>query len=66
MAQTQEKTYCDMVRTEKVVYKKKSLLGIFEWYVKVSAEKLRNDIYINTKMDFEDVIVNGVKYRPDF
>lgn len=66
MIATIQETECDLVRVEKVAYKKKSLLGIFEWYVKVSTTKMHDDIYITTTRIFDDVYVNGVKYRPVF
>ena len=52
-------TEVDLVQIEKVAYKKKSLLGIFSWWVKVSAKKLRDDIYITTNRDIENVYLNG-------
>ncbi len=48
---------------QRVVYEYKTWL-IFGWWVKISTEKIKNDLFVNTTEDFEEVIINDKKYIP--
>jgi hypothetical protein len=59
----QQKVDCNLVRVEKVVYERKTLLGIFSWYVKVSTEKLHDDIFVYCGRDIENIHIDCVKIK---
>lgn len=63
MTTKKSQTEVNLVKIEKVVYNKKSFLGIFNWYVRAYSEKLQDDICIETNLDIEDVYLNGIKLK---
>ena len=62
MAQTtNNKPLVRVIETQAVDYEKHSFL-FFYWYVKVKAETLRNDLFIETNDEFNSVFIGGKEY----
>lgn len=54
-------TLVEVIETNKVTYSRKSFL-FFDWYTKVSTEKMRNDIYILTNDTIDGIYLNDKKF----
>lgn len=56
---TSDNTYVDMSQLQEVRYRRKTLWGLFSWWVEVSSKKARNDLYIITNESIDKIYLNG-------
>ncbi len=56
-------TDVDIMTTFEKTYTRKSLLGgLISWWVKKSAQKLGDDLVINSAQTFDKIYFNGIEY----
>lgn len=60
-ATNQDKTSVAMEETTKVVYERKSFLGIIKWRSQVRVDTIGKDLIIDTLEKYDNIFLNGEK-----
>ena len=57
MTTNNNQTFIEVIETQKVKYRKESFL-FFSWFVRISAYKIKKDIFISTNDDIDNIFFN--------